>query len=65
MERIRSGLRIPYDLNTWLIEESRKQGMAKNALILQILWDWVKRIPRPLGEGWKDFRKEVEKWITM
>lgn len=43
MERVRSGLRIPYELNTWLIEESRKHGMAKNALILQILWDWVKK----------------------
>ncbi len=42
MERVRSGLRIPYDLNTWLIEEARKQGIPKNALILRILWDWVK-----------------------
>lgn len=43
MERVRAGLRIPYDLNTWLIQEAQKQGIAKNALILQILWDWVKR----------------------
>ncbi len=43
MERVRAGLRIPYDLNTWLIQEAQKQGIAKNALILQILWEWVKR----------------------
>ncbi|CUQ22563.1 Uncharacterised protein [Anaerotruncus colihominis] len=42
MERVRAGLRIPYDLNTWLIQEAKKQGVTKNALILQILWDWVK-----------------------
>lgn len=43
MERVRSGLRIPYDLNTWLIQEAEKQGIAKNALILQILRDFVKK----------------------
>nr|WP_296486212.1 hypothetical protein [uncultured Acetatifactor sp.] len=43
MERVRAGLRIPYDLNTWLIQEAQKQGIAKNALILQILWEWVRR----------------------
>lgn len=43
MERVRAGLRIPYDLNTWLIQEAQKQGIAKNALILQILWEWEKR----------------------
>ena len=40
---IRSGLRIPYDLNTWLILEAKKIGITKNALVLQILWDWVKK----------------------
>ena len=43
MERVRAGLRIPYDLNTWLIQEAQKQGIAKNALILQILWEWTRR----------------------
>ena len=42
MERVRAGLRIPYDLNTWLIQEADRQGIAKNALILQILWDFLK-----------------------
>lgn len=40
-KRVRAGLRIPYDLNTWLIEEARKKGITKNSLILQILWNWV------------------------
>jgi hypothetical protein len=40
---VRAGLRLPYDLNTWLIIEARKQGVSKNAFILQILWEWVKQ----------------------
>lgn len=43
MNRIRSGLRIPYDLNTWLIFEARRLGVSKNALILQILREWLER----------------------
>ena len=42
MERARAGLRIPMDLNTVLILEARRMGVSKNALILQILRDWVK-----------------------
>ena len=42
-ELCRAGLRIPYDLNTWLILEARRLGVSKNALILQILWDWMER----------------------
>lgn len=37
MERVRAGLRIPYELNTKLILEARKMGISKNALILQML----------------------------
>ena len=40
-ERKRTGLRIPYDLNTYLILKSRKLGISKNALILQIIRDWA------------------------
>ena len=43
MERVRIGLRIPYDLNTWLILEAQKQGRTKNGLVCQILYDWVKK----------------------
>ncbi len=42
MDRVRAGLRIPNGLNTDLIEEANRQGISKNALILQILWDWTK-----------------------
>lgn len=43
MKRIRTGLRIPYELNTWLVLEAKKQGYSKNALILNILWDYLKK----------------------
>lgn len=45
---VRTGLRIPYDLNTWLILEAQKRGITKNALILQILWDWLERNDTPV-----------------
>lgn len=40
---VRTGLRLPYDLNTWLILEAKKYGIPKNALILQILWNWMEQ----------------------
>lgn len=43
MERVQAGLRVPYDLNARLTREAQKQGIAKNALILQILWEWADR----------------------
>lgn len=42
-ERIRTGLRLPFDLNTKLILLAQKQGISKNALMLQILWEHVER----------------------
>lgn len=42
MERIRTGLRIPMDLNTVLILEAKRMGISKNALMLQILRGWVR-----------------------
>ena len=42
MERVRAGLRIPYELNTALILEARRMGISKNALILQVLDEWAK-----------------------
>ena len=42
-DRVRAGLRIPYGLNTWLILEAEELGVSKNALILQILKEWVDR----------------------
>ena len=43
MERVRSGLRIPYELNTWLILKAKDMGISKNALMLQIFREWVER----------------------
>lgn len=42
-ERIRTGLRIPYEINTKLIFAAEACGISKNALILQILWEWLER----------------------
>lgn len=42
-QRARTGLRIPYELNTWLTLEAKKQGFSKNALILKILWKYKKQ----------------------
>ena len=42
--RVRTGLRIPYDFNTKLILIGEERGMSKNSLILQILWDYIKEI---------------------
>ena len=39
-ERVRTGLRIPYELNTWLVLKANEQGISKNSLILQILWNY-------------------------
>lgn len=63
MERVRAGLRIPYDLNTWLIKTADEQGISKNALILQILWDRVgkqnTREGQPCGKR-EDFVKSSD-----
>lgn len=41
--KVRSGLRIPYDMNTILIKMAEERGISKNALMLQALWEWIKR----------------------
>lgn len=40
-DRVRAGLRIPYEMNTELILEAQQVGISKNALILQILKEWL------------------------
>lgn len=42
-ERIRTGLRIPYEMNTELVLEAQQMGISKNALILQILREHQKK----------------------
>lgn len=50
-ERVRAGLRIPYDLNTWLTLEAKKRGISKNSFILQILWNRKNLTPEGGEEG--------------
>lgn len=51
--RKRTGLRIPIELNTELILLAQKNGISKNALILQALWEWVeKNDSRKGGQPW-------------
>ena len=39
--RKRFTFRMPKELHNELEKEARKQGTSINALILQILWEWV------------------------
>ncbi len=36
-------VRAPTDLQKILSSHAKNLGLARNALILQILWDWVER----------------------
>ncbi|WP_303871999.1 toxin-antitoxin system HicB family antitoxin [Acetobacterium wieringae] len=40
-KKIRSGLRLPEELNEFLISKAKEKGISKNALILQILWKYL------------------------
>ena len=40
-ERVRFTFRLPNELFNKVKFEASKQGVSVNALILQILWDWV------------------------
>lgn len=44
--RERFTLRIPSALMLELKQTSANTGVSVNALILQILWDWLKRQPK-------------------
>ena len=50
-KRVRTGLRIPYSLNTELILEAQEIGISKNALILQILTDWARKKKKEEQDG--------------
>lgn len=43
-KNIRSGLRLPEELNEMLIKKAKEKGISKNALILQILWEYVSKL---------------------
>lgn len=40
--RVRSGLRVPSELNNKLIIMAENEGISKNALMLRVLGEWVK-----------------------
>lgn len=42
-------VRAPDLLQIRLKEQAEKQGLTRNALILQILWDWVEKNERKTG----------------
>lgn len=45
-------VRAPEDLQDILSEQAKSLGLARNALILQILWDWVEnRQQRETAQG--------------
>ncbi|MDO5061994.1 MAG: hypothetical protein Q4D77_02365 [Peptostreptococcaceae bacterium] len=39
----RMTIRLPEKLSEKLLKESKKQGFTKNALIIQILWEFLKK----------------------
>lgn len=46
MDRVRSGLRLPMDMNEQLLESAKKKGISKNALILTVLNEWIQQQER-------------------
>lgn|GEM_PF-2969211 len=40
-QRVRTGLRIPYEQNTKLIDIAEKMGVSKNAVILQAVREFL------------------------
>ncbi len=42
MTKVRTGLRIPIEMNTKLIIKAEELCVSKNALILFILKEWIK-----------------------
>ena len=41
MEKIT--VRVPKDLKEQITTEAKKQGLTMNALVLSILWAWIKQ----------------------
>lgn len=50
-ERIRFTLRMPTELFNKVQKEANKIGCSVNAMVLQILWDWVKENEKKEGEN--------------
>lgn len=43
MNKVRTGLRLPMEMNTELILKAKELCVSKNSLILFILQEWLKR----------------------
>ena len=41
VQKVRTGLRVPYEVNDFLNKIAKKKGISKNSLILHILWKWI------------------------
>ena len=48
-KRVRFTLRLPNNLIECLRKEANKQGVSINALILNILWEWVEKNSKNKG----------------
>lgn len=44
MSHARITLRLVGELNQLLDKEAKTRGITKNALLVQILWDWAKKM---------------------
>lgn len=42
-QRVRTGLRIPYEQNTKLVLIAQKMGVSKNAVILQAIREFLEK----------------------
>ena len=42
-------VRAPEELKKILHDEAFRQGTTRNALVLQILWDWADKRPEKVG----------------
>ena len=36
-------IRAPKELKTFIVNEAKRIGISANALILQILWEWLRK----------------------
>jgi predicted DNA-binding protein len=46
MERLQTVLRLPFEVNDKLAKISKQVGVSKNALILQIIWDYLRKLEK-------------------
>lgn len=46
MQRVRTGLRIPYEQNTKLIFIAQKLGVSKNSVILQAIREFLDKFEK-------------------